>query len=95
MVVWSDQATWFDGTITANGLAGGGFIETSGKVHLGTNDMASVSAGEGGTWLLNPCNVIIVVRTGATVAPGVNDPTPGAGDFRTVARSITDAAQPQ
>jgi filamentous hemagglutinin family protein len=91
VIIWADATTWFDGAITATGAAQGGFIETSAKGALGSGDTASVSAGAGGTWLLDPRDVVIVNRIGATAVQGVNTPVPGAGDFRIVASTIVAA----
>jgi filamentous hemagglutinin family protein len=64
VVVWSNQATTFYGTILATGGAAGGnggFVETSG----GTVDFAGISVnasaahGAAGTWLLDPVDLII------------------------------------
>ncbi|MCC6679073.1 MAG: filamentous hemagglutinin N-terminal domain-containing protein [Phycisphaerales bacterium] len=59
VAVWSEGATGFYGSISAQGASGGagGFVETSGK---GVLDMrGTVRAGNGGTWLLDPRNVTI------------------------------------
>ncbi|WP_432812383.1 CHAT domain-containing protein [Pantanalinema sp. GBBB05] len=64
VIVWSEQATRFDGTITARGGAisgNGGFVETSAKGNLtvlGHVD-ASASNGLAGSWLLDPNNITI------------------------------------
>jgi len=65
VIVWSDEATRFEGYITARGGAeggDGGFVETSGKEWLevtkGRVD-ASAPEGEAGEWLLDPFNVSI------------------------------------
>jgi filamentous hemagglutinin family protein len=64
VIVWSEQATRFYGTITAQGgpqEGDGGLVETSGKAFLeslGTVD-ASAANGTSGIWLLDPRNVII------------------------------------
>ena len=75
VAVWSDQATVFNGSITARGgsLAGnGGFIETSGG-QLGVGAQASVDLsapfGAAGTWLLDPHNITIVSGGGALTNP--------------------------
>jgi filamentous hemagglutinin family protein len=49
------------------GTASGGFIETSGHI---LNPLATIKAGEGGTWLLDPNNISIV-----------DDSTPEMGDI--------------
>jgi filamentous hemagglutinin family protein len=72
VVVWADDTTQVDGEISARGGprgGDGGFVETSGRRHLGVSRAPDLSApaGEGGTWLLDPANVEIV----ATVQPPV------------------------
>ncbi|MDT7838191.1 YDG domain-containing protein [Aquabacterium sp. OR-4] len=65
VIVWADERTVFDGHIAARGgaLGGkGGFVETSGKrllqVNTGRVD-AGAAAGQGGTWLLDPNDLLI------------------------------------
>lgn len=63
-VVWSDDTTIFDGTITATGSAGGagGLVETSGhNLLLGDNVSISTlsTGGAAGLWLIDPYNVTI------------------------------------
>ena len=62
VVVWSDGATSFNGTILATGgvLGGnGGFVETSGHVLDFTGGRVDTSAPNGrtGSWLLDPVNL--------------------------------------
>ncbi|MBV8168752.1 MAG: filamentous hemagglutinin N-terminal domain-containing protein, partial [Alphaproteobacteria bacterium] len=64
VVVWSDQYTRFDGTISAKGGpngGNGGYVETSSKGILEANGSVSASApkGKAGTWLLDPYDVTI------------------------------------
>ena len=91
VIVWADGSTWFDGTITAGGPAGGGFIETSAKDALGNGENAVVMAGAGGNWLLDPRNVTIVSSGGAAAASGTNVPSAGTGDYQIVGNTIVDA----
>ncbi|MGX5666596.1 GLUG motif-containing protein [Rhizobium daejeonense] len=63
-VVWSDDTTVFDGTISATGAgtAAGGLVETSGhNLLLGDNVSISTLSEQGatGTWLIDPYNVTI------------------------------------
>ena len=65
VVVWSDNSTVFDGTISARGGANGGdggWVETSGQT-LKVGDMAKVDTsatkGKFGTWLLDPADFVI------------------------------------
>ncbi|KGK78462.1 hypothetical protein PM03_14760 [Thalassobacter stenotrophicus] len=91
VIVWADASTWFDGTITASGREGGGFIETSAKDALGNGENAVVMAGVGGSWLLDPRNVRIVSGSGATAIAGSNAPPSGPGDYQIVGSTIVDA----
>ena len=64
VAVWADNYTNFAGNIEARGGAqsgNGGFVETSGKQILTAvgNVDASAANGNGGTWLLDPNNIII------------------------------------
>ncbi|MBI5386517.1 MAG: filamentous hemagglutinin N-terminal domain-containing protein, partial [Verrucomicrobia bacterium] len=59
VIVWSDQTTVFNGSLSARGGArggNGGFAEVSGKQNLGFNGRANLSApnGRAGTLLLDP-----------------------------------------
>jgi filamentous hemagglutinin family protein len=64
VIVWADDVTQFNGSITAKGGAqggDGGFVETSGKATLqalGSVD-ASAPNGAAGQWLLDPNNITI------------------------------------
>jgi len=73
VIVWADNFTRFDGTITARG-DNGGFVETSGKNILQVGDSARVDTtgrtGKTGTWLLDPLDL--------TIMP-VGGPPPGIG----------------
>ena len=66
VAVWADGYTNFNGAISAKGGAlggNGGFVETSGKLHLSVGSTATVdtsaSKGTRGTWLLDPDSVTI------------------------------------
>jgi|694.fasta_scaffold04368_17 hypothetical protein len=75
VIVWSDEATWFYGDISAKGIDKGGFAEVSGKEFLqarGTYDLSSTS-GNFGTLLFDPLNI--------DINSGTNDGSdPGAGN---------------
>ncbi len=65
VVVWSNGQTFFDGKIVAQGGAisgNGGFVETSGKLGLGSSfgqvDTIAL-AGNTGTWLMDPYAIVI------------------------------------
>ncbi|MDR3493795.1 MAG: GLUG motif-containing protein, partial [Ancalomicrobiaceae bacterium] len=91
VIVWSDLATEFAGSILAKGgtLSGdGGFVETSGH-DLGIASTASVStlapAGLTGTWLLDPYNVTISTAPSSFItidtvsSPNTASPFGGSG----------------
>ena len=62
VAVWSDGETRFAGEITARGrgAGAGGMVETSGhKVRITGLVNASSEAGTGGSWLIDPGNVVI------------------------------------
>ena len=72
VIVWSDGATSFDGTILATGgpqSGSGGFAEVSGHQSLSFNGLANLgaAAGKAGTLLLDPENATIDISAG----PGV------------------------
>ena len=93
VIVWSDDATFVHGAISARGgvqSGGGGFVETSSKGMLRITRAPDVSApaGQGGTWLLDPYNITIT-----TVDTTIVDVDAGADfDFRGTASSSTIAA---
>lgn len=70
VIIWSDEATQFAGTIQAQGgrLEGnGGFVETSSQENLellGGSVSAGAVNGKAGEWLLDPRNVRIVAGNG-------------------------------
>ena len=75
VIVWGNEATRMYGSIYARGgaLSGdGGLIETSGGwLDLGNNvPDASAANGEGGTWMIDPNNIDIIVGTGSIPGPG-------------------------
>jgi len=72
VIVWADNFTRFDGTITARG-DNGGFVETSGKNILQVGDSARVDTtgrtGKTGTWLLDPLDLTISAAGDNNVSP--------------------------
>ncbi len=75
VIVWAEEGTRFDGTITARGGAtdgDGGFVEVSGRDTLAFNGQVDVSAANGamGSLLLDPTNITI---SAAASSPGVED----------------------
>jgi len=72
VVVWADQSTLFDGSISVRGGAtfgNGGFVETSGHQQLAFNGTVDTGAPNGrhGTLLLDPLDAIIQTTAGAGV----------------------------
>jgi filamentous hemagglutinin family protein len=72
VIVWSDGATAFNGSILARGGAtagNGGFVEVSGKQTLSFNGTVDVGApnGKRGTLLLDPLNARIDIAAGVGV----------------------------
>ncbi len=66
VIIWADQTAQFDGRISAAG-ASGGFVETSGREAIGIGGQASVDAGVGGYWLIDPLKVrIVAIPTGSS-----------------------------
>ncbi|MDC7786899.1 S8 family serine peptidase [Rhodoplanes sp. TEM] len=85
IVVWSEGTTTVAGTLSATGTAGGGFVETSGKTLL--IEGASIDAGQGGTWLLDPDHLDITQSVANTIVASLNagtnvvqETTAGTGD---------------
>ena len=89
VVVWSDQATQFLGTVSARGglLGGnGGFAEVSGKRFLDYRGQVDLGASNGakGTLLLDPYNLTIVGYGGSPVLGDILDSAdPGTDSFIT------------
>jgi filamentous hemagglutinin family protein len=72
VIVWSNEATTFYGTILATGGASGGnggFVETSGHLTLSFNGTVDTSAANGakGALLLDPLNATIATNPGSEV----------------------------
>ncbi len=83
-VVWSDQETTMLGHVDARGITGGN-VEISSAGLLRQTDLAGINAGQGGTLLLDPANIIIgdyaaasgwtyaaIIGVTATPSPGVD-----------------------
>jgi len=89
VIVWADNTTRVYGSISARGGASsgdGGFVETSGK-YLDVTRAADVGAsnGDGGTWLLDPEDVLIT-NASANMPGGLPSNTdPGPDVFAPVA----------
>jgi hypothetical protein len=79
VAVWSDDATWFYGNISAKGGAqggDGGYVETSvgasgqGILIAAGSVNAGAPAGKGGTWLLDPEDITISDNGGNSTGIG-------------------------
>jgi hypothetical protein len=84
VIVWSDQATQFDGFVSARGgPAGGdgGLVEISGKGNLNYGGAADTSSplGKPGTLLLDPKNLVIDAVAGVMPQFNLVDPHPTTG----------------
>ncbi|HVU36590.1 MAG TPA: MBG domain-containing protein [Opitutaceae bacterium] len=78
VIVWSDEATRFLGTIDAQG-SGGGFAEVSGRHSLEFNPSSPVNLGRDGTLLLDPDALVISTSADSgTTTAGTNPFTFGA-----------------
>jgi filamentous hemagglutinin family protein len=91
VIVWADDTTKFDGTITAkSGIqsGNGGLVETSGKNTLIVGNTAQVNTsspqGLSGNWLLDPTSITVV-------AAGGIDPTVAAANANAGASTINSA----
>lgn len=91
VIIWAERATQVDGRISATG-ASGGFVETSGREAIGIGGQASVDAGLGGEWLIDPRNVRIAA-TGNAVPPsgGTVNPPPAPASTAIAAPSLVSA----
>lgn len=75
VIVWSDEVTRVNGSISARGGAqggNGGFVETSGKQTLDFHAKVNVSStrGKNGTLLLDPASITIAGGTGDGASDG-------------------------
>ena len=76
VVLWSDQTTSFAGTILALGgtqFGNGWFVETSSHGQL--NVSGTINAGRGGTWLLDPPDLIVDSSLASTIQTSLNGGT--------------------
>jgi filamentous hemagglutinin family protein len=94
VIAWADEATQFEGLITARGgsAAGdGGFVEVSGREVLAFNGLVDVSAAHGdwGTILLDPENITITGEPAVGTSPGVEATLPDifADEFSSIVPS--------
>jgi filamentous hemagglutinin family protein len=85
VIVWSDEATKYLGSISAKGAGNrgsGGFVEVSGKSSLafdGAVDVAAARGGAKGTVLLDPATITI-----QAASPDINGADPGTSDITTL-----------
>jgi filamentous hemagglutinin family protein len=85
VIVWSDEATKYLGSISARGAGhhgSGGFVEVSGKSSLafdGAVDVAAARGGAKGTVLLDPATITIQAAN-----PDINGADPGTSDITTL-----------
>ena len=78
VVLWSEESTTNEATISAKGAAGGA-VEVSSK--LGLAHGGSVDVGPGGTFLLDPKNIVIADNPNGGVPQfELVNPTPNPGD---------------
>lgn len=100
VVVWADDTTRYNGAISARGGSAGGdggFVEVSGKQHLGFNGTVDTSAphGDVGHLLLDPAtlNVIDAAAGGEEDPdlPDINTGTDRVGGLDTVSWGAIDA----
>ena len=73
VIVWSDDYTNFQGSISAKGsLSGlGGFVETSSKDNRAFGSVTAAGGLSDGTYLLDPANVEITASTDSNIT-GLN-----------------------
>lgn len=111
VVVWSDNATRFFGSISAHGAGiggNGGFAEVSGKQYLnfkGRTDLAGSGGGKAGTLLMDPGDILLTDGTdgdplvsGTQFTDGSTDSTfayGAGGSFAGVGSSTTIELQAQ
>ncbi len=102
VIVWSDNATVFGGTISARGGpqgGDGGFAEVSGKNYLEYRGTADLTAplGQNGTLLLDPANLTIQdanpdINGDSMIGDDLTSGTLAAGDFPGADSVITAGA---
>ncbi|MDX2212055.1 MAG: CHAT domain-containing protein [Oculatellaceae cyanobacterium bins.114] len=104
VIVWADQTTRFDGSITARGgeLGGnGGFVEVSGLQNLALTGTVNTLAPNGlaGTLLLDPADIVVVTPfslppafTALSQVDGFADPdiTPNTLDVSLINNALTN-----
>jgi filamentous hemagglutinin family protein len=75
VIIWSNAATTFDGTILAQGgvqSGNGGFVETSGaQLTFDGAVNTAAPAGQAGTWLLDPTDLTVDSAGAAAIASGL------------------------
>ena len=91
VILWSEAETAVDGRISAEGAAGGGFVETSSRGRLAIGDSAEVTVGAGGRWLLDPRDMVVVPGDPGGTSPGRVTPSTGSGPFTVASGPILRA----
>lgn len=101
VIVWADDVARSYGQISATGgvhSGNGGFVETSGKVHLDVGGYVpdvTAMAGTAGTWLLDPRDITIVSSAGVGIIDldaGVNAVFQPSADSSALAATLITAA---
>lgn len=98
-IIWADNATRFDGELSAQGGAlegDGGFAEISGKQNLSFNGQVNLLApkGNSGIVLFDPDNILISSATGDDGPPGINTPTASDPDKEGILFGDTPSTDP-
>ncbi|MEB3207070.1 MAG: filamentous hemagglutinin N-terminal domain-containing protein, partial [Vampirovibrionales bacterium] len=93
IIAWADDSTWSHGQISAKGINGGGFVETSGKRFLEVTEIPDISTqfGEVGTWLLDPNDLTIGAASTQTNING-SSPFVTTNDTATIGVGLITAA---
>jgi filamentous hemagglutinin family protein len=91
VILWADDETRVDGRLSAAGAGGGGFVETSARDRLAIGPAAEVLVGEGGRWLLDPRDMVIVPGDPGGTSPGRVTPSTGSGTFTVASGPILRA----
>jgi len=102
VIVWSDEATRFQGVVSARGGVNGGdggFVETSGKGFLEAQGRVDTSAPRGnpGNWLLDPTDLVVDIGFGfedtsnLAAVDAFADPDLGAGQTKLDVEAINNA----
>ena len=91
VVAWSDGDAAIDGAISATGGAGGGSVETSALGQLLVGSHGSVALGEGGSWLIDPRDVVLTSDGLASVPAGTVMPPAGSTPYSISSSAVAAA----